>query len=224
MSTTSSNAQNLWAQSLLNLAPNLTSQLQGKVMKKADLDGSGAIDASEFQAALDKVATKFGLPVSGDAKTLFQQADTDGDALLSGAEMTQALLGLLAPASSGTQAFVQSRGDEARFAELDTDGDGVISKAEFGIGNAEAGVVTTTTTTTVTTVQSTADGDTATASTEPGAVTSRLQELVAGLDTDNDGQISGQELTAFIAQLSSQLELASRLYNQNPSGSGNATA
>jgi len=223
MSTTSSNAQNLWAQSLLNLAPNLTSQLQGKVMKKADLDGSGAIDASEFQAALDKVATKFGLPVSGDANTLFQQADTDGDALLSGAEMTQALLGLLAPASSGTQAFVQSRGDEARFTELDTDGDGVISKAEFGIGNAEAGLVTTTTTT-VTTVQSTADGDTATASAEPGAITSRLQELVAGLDTDNDGQISGQELTAFIAQLSSQLELASRLYNQNPSGSGNATA
>ena len=54
------------------------------------------------------------------------------------------------------------------------------------------------------------------AAAEPATVTAAadpLQELIGSVDSDGDGQISGAELNTFVAQLSSQLEAASKKYN-----------
>ena len=124
------------------------------------------------------------------------------------------------------------------FAELDADGDGSISMAEFGINPAQTGEMsmvssTTTTTTYVNTAGETANGAEAIAgidaaqalaaatgapeaAAEPTTVTAAadpLQELIGSVDSDGDGQISGAELNTFVAQLSSQLEAASKKYN-----------
>lgn len=226
MSTTDSavgGAQNLWSQAGLSMGSILSSHLQGKVMKKADADGSGSLDQVEFKAAMDKASAKLGISLGEDSAALFEQADADADGALSGSELAKALQDLFMPAGN-TQAFVQSRGDEQRFAELDADGDGNISKAEFGIG--ESTTVATTTVTTVTTqmvssseAPATSDTQAATGGTTSAAAapasSDALNQLLAGVDADADGQISSNELSAFVAQLGSQLELASRLYNQN---------
>ena len=161
----------------------------------------------------------------------------DADGALNAAEVGQAIKNVFMPRVI-TLSFVQSRGDEARFTELDADGDGSISMAEFGINPAQTGEMsmvssTTTTTTYVNTAGETANGAEAIAGTdaaqalaaatgapeaaaEPATVTAAadpLQELIGSVDSDGDGQISGAELNTFVAQLSSQLEAASKKYN-----------
>lgn len=216
--------QNLWSKAMTSVAPILVQHAQAKVMQKADLDGSGSLDQSEFKAVMEKAAAKLGVNLVDDADQAFSTADADADGALSSEELGQVIQGFLMP-SGDTQAFVQSRGDEARFAELDADGDGTLSRAEFGIAEPQAVMSTTTVTATTTVVQSTNDASAATpveaanaagGSSEATAAAkdaNSLQDLVAGLDSDKDGQISSTELNAFVSQLSAQLEVASRLYN-----------
>lgn len=150
MSTVDTSNSSAWSQSLSSMNGALSSHLQDKMLKKMDTDGSGGVDQSEFQAALEKLAGKLGIEVGEGGSELYASLDTDQDGSLNGNEvgaMMQSMLG----AMGGTQAFVQSRGDEARFAELDADGDHMISMEEFGIAPAGTTVVTTTTTTTTTT-------------------------------------------------------------------------
>lgn len=149
MSTIDTSNSSAWPQSLSSINGALSSHLQDKMLKKMDTDGSGGVDQSEFQAALEKLAGKLGIEVGEGGSELYASLDTDQDGSLNGNEvgaMMQSMFG----AMGGTQAFVQSRGDEARFAELDADGDHMISMEEFGIVPAGTTVVTTTTTTTTT--------------------------------------------------------------------------
>ncbi|MFP8778019.1 hypothetical protein [Hydrogenophaga sp. RWCD_12] len=149
MSTVDSSNSSAWSQSLSSMNGALSSHLQDKMLKKMDTDGSGGVDQSEFQAALEKLAGKLGIEVGEGGSELYASLDSDQDGSLNGNEvgaMMQSMFG----AMGGTQAFVQSRGDEARFAELDADGDHMISMEEFGIVPAGTTVVTTTTTTTTT--------------------------------------------------------------------------
>ena len=229
-----------WAQTLSSISSALAPHLQDKMLKKMDTDSSGGVDQTEFKAALDKVAGKLGIDVGEGSEELYASLDADSDGSLKGSEVGQLLQNLFTPPSN-TQAFVQSRGDEARFAELDADADGNISMAEFGI-TPEATTVSTTTTTT--TVVSTiheplplAEGGTAVAAAEPTPATAantaaaateaedtavaqapvsdeQLQAMMSSVDADGDGEISGTELSAFVAQISAQAEAATRRYNE----------
>ena len=244
MSTTDSavgGAQNLWSKAGLSMGSILSTHLQSKVMNKADADGSGSLDQVEFKAAMDKASAKLGMSLGEDSAAMFEQADADADGALSGSELGQALQDLFMPAGN-TQAFVQSRGDEQRFAELDADGDGNISKTEFGIEAAATMAMTTVTTVTTLVSSTNSDNPTGAAEASTGATSAAteaaatstaapgtndaLKQMLAGVDADADGQISSNELSAFVAQLGSQLELASRLYNQSTAlgATGAATA
>lgn len=205
---------------LSSIGAALSTHFQDKMLKKLDTDGSGGVGQSEFQAAMDKAGTKFGLDLGQGASSMFTSADANSDGSLDADEVGQVIRNLFMPPDN-TQAFVQSRGDETRFAELDTDGDGQISKAEFGIASAQpdVAIVSTTTTTTTTVIGSTAEDASSTdavasAATDPApAVADPLIALMNTVDKDGDGQISGDELNQFVAQLSSQLEAASKKYN-----------
>ncbi len=245
----------------------MATRYQEKAVQKMDADGSGGVDKSEFQAALDKISGKYGIDFGESAGGLFTAADADGNGSLNASEMGKAIQNLFAP-SAGTQAFVQNRGDEARFAELDTDGDGMISRAEFGIP--EGTVVSMTTTTTTTVISTGAEGGeqnplalaalggsqppasaswqptqgmpiqtAAPVAGDPAAVqvagsevqppqdalqADTLTALLKQADTDGDGQISGSELSALVAQLSNQMEAASRRYNDVALASSGLTA
>ena len=151
MSTVDSSNSSAWSQTLSSLSGAMSSYLQDKMLKKMDTDGSGGVSQGEFQAALEKVAGKLGVDVGESASELYAGLDANKDGALDGSEVGTLLQGLFASASN-TQAFVQSRGDEARFAELDADNDGMISMTEFGITPATETTVIQTTTV-VTTVQ-----------------------------------------------------------------------
>lgn len=178
--------------------------LQDKMLKKMDGDASGSVNNSEFKAALEQVGTKLGVS-TGDTSTadaMFASVDANGDGELIGSEVGQMLKNMFAP-QGNTDAFVQSRCDEQRFAELDADGDGNISMAEFGIstsGTDSESLASTTTDTDATSTTGTLSED-------------ALQTLMGQVDSDADGQISGEELTAFVTQLSGQLQAASASYN-----------
>jgi Ca2+-binding EF-hand superfamily protein len=220
----------------------MSSYLQDKMHKKMDADGDGGVSQSEFQSALEKVAGKLGVEVGQGASELYASLDANKDGALNGSEVGTLLQNLFSSASN-TQAFVQSRGDEARFAELDADSDGQISMAEFGITPSTETTVVQTTTVITTTQELGSDGasalagatgPTAPASTTPvHAVTTpeadpvvastdeaaaetedaSLQALMQTVDTDGSGDISSAELNAYVAKLSAQAEAASKRYN-----------
>jgi Ca2+-binding EF-hand superfamily protein len=234
MSTVDSSNTSAWAQTLSSLSGAMSSHLQDKMLKKMDADGSGGVEQSEFQAALEKVAGKLGIDVGEGASELYASLDADQSGSLNGGEVGSLLQSLFASASN-TQAFVQSRGDEGRFAELDIDSDGQISKAEFGITPASETTVVQTTTV-VTTTHEAASNEAATvaagteaaqaaslaeaipaqtvASADAGtAEGSSLQALIQSVDTDGNGDISSAELNTFVAKLNAQAEAATKRYN-----------
>lgn len=236
MSTVDTSNSSAWSQTLSSLSGALSSHLQDKMLKKMDADGSGGVEQSEFQAALEKVAGKLGIDVGEGASELYASLDADQDGSLNGGEVGSLLQSLFASASN-TQAFVQSRGDEARFAELDADSDGQISMAEFGITpTSETTVVSTTTVITTTNgaaaeetaalagaedvaaAEGVAEGaaeEQAVASAEGAAATedASLQALMQSVDSDGNGEISSDELNTFVAKLNAQAEAATKRYN-----------
>ncbi|MDQ7744539.1 EF-hand domain-containing protein [Hydrogenophaga pseudoflava] len=241
MSTVDTSNSSAWSQTLSSLSGAMSSYLQDKMHKKMDADGDGGVSQSEFQAALEKVAGKLGVDAGKGASELYASLDANKDGALNGSEVGTLLQNLFSSASN-TQAFVQSRGDEARFAELDADNDGQISMAEFGITPATGTTVVQTTTVITTTQEIASDGATApaggsgsttpvtaapvhtastpddttvVASAEDAAATedASLQALMQTVDTDGSGDISSTELNAYVAKLSAQAEAASKRYN-----------
>jgi Ca2+-binding EF-hand superfamily protein len=241
MSTVDSSNSSAWSQTLSSLSGAMSSYLQDKMHKKMDTDGNGGVSQGEFQAALEKVAGKLGIEVGQGASELYASLDANQDGALNGSEVGSLLQNLFSSASN-TQAFVQSRGDEARFAELDADSDGQISMAEFGITPA-TGTTVVQTTTVITTTQEVASDGTVVGGTSGGATApttaapvhaattpeegtvvagaegaastedASLQALMQTVDTDSSGDISSEELTAYVAKLSAQAEAASKRYN-----------
>lgn len=209
----------------------LSSQLQNKAMKKMDANGDGQVEQAEFQSALEKAAGKLGFELgANEATQMFAGFDADADGHLSGNEVGSVVSGLLSSLGN-LQSFMQSRPasfDADTFTNRDLDGDGVLSLAEF-TGAAANTVTTTTITQIVETTVTSPNGVTSStggmASTTPsghvidedtGAVgqsaetdtpaaqtsgTTNLDSLMASLDTNGDGQISGDELTAFVNQI-----------------------
>lgn len=241
-----------WAQTLSSISSALSTHLQDKMLKKMDTDSSGGVDQPEFKAALEKLAGKLGVEAGEGAEELYTSLDADSSGSLDGSEVGQLLQQLFTPPAD-TQAFVHSRGDEARFAELDVDADGSISMAEFGITPEVAlsqGSMVSTTTTTTTTVVSTIHepiagtaGATAVAAATPAVASAappdaehtavaqaavsddQLQAMMSSVDANGDGEITGAELSAFVAQISAQAEAATRRYNETAlAGLGGSSA
>ncbi len=234
-------SNNAWSQTLSAVSGAMSSYLQDKMLRKMDTDGNGGVEQGEFQAALEKVANKLGVDVGQDASTLYASLDSDQSGALDGQEVGGLLNNLFASAAGNTQAFVQSRGDEARFAELDADADGMISMAEFGIASPASATVTQTTTV-VTTIQQTnpatseAQALAQNGAAEPAPVSEAaveqaaaqppedtLQALLKSADTDGSGNISAEELGVFVNQLQVQAEAASRRYNETALASLSST-
>ena len=98
--------------------------------------------------------------------------------------------------------------------------------AEFGIGSSSE---TTATATDITTDATTTDTVAAGTSTTTDAATDTATEevvnsdavksLMASVDGDGNGKISGAEITAFATKMNSQLEAASKLYNNTATAS-----
>lgn len=153
-------------------------RMQEQLFQKADSDGSGGIDATELQAALDTVSEKSGTNLSTSAEDLLTQSDANGDGVLSSDEMASAMQSVMPPPPS-TMEFAQSRssqgGSDDLFGKIDTDGDGSVSKSELqslmdkmaSDGNAAV------------------SGDSASA-----------DDMFAKLDTDGDGSLSESEFAA----------------------------
>ena len=195
---------------------------QDKLHKKMDTDADGTVGKSEFQAALAEVGVKLGVDTGSatDADAMFASVDADGNGSLTGSETGQIIAQMLG--GSGTGAFVQNRGDETRFSELDADGDGNISMAEFGIGSSSETTATATDITTDATTTDTVAAGTSTTTdtaTEEVVNSDAVKSLMASVDGDGDGKISGAEITAFATKMNSQLEAASKLYNNTATAS-----
>jgi Ca2+-binding EF-hand superfamily protein len=203
----SASASNSFSGMFAPLASVAANYLQDKMHKKMDGDGDGMVNKSEFQSALEQVGAKLGVDTGGDVDGMFASVDANSDGSLTGSEVGQMLKNMFAPASN-TDAFVQTRGDEQRFAELDADGDGNISMAEFGIGSTSNDSMAADTTYTSDEALAAADSS-ATAPLNEDA----MQALLGQVDSDADGQLSGEEISAFVTKLGTQMQAASSKYN-----------
>lgn len=147
----------------------MRSQMQAKMLAKADTDKSGGVDKTELQSVLDDIAEKTGVAATGDTDELFGKMDADGDGSLSGEELAEGMKGLM-PKPGGDQG-------EDLFAKADADGDSLISKVEMQILLAKM----------------TGEGAEGTSSMEDTAAS---DELFAKLDSDGDGSLSQTEFEA----------------------------
>lgn len=183
---------------------------------KVDSDSSGGIDASEFQALTERMAQGRSSSTSAAAEERFTALDSDGDGSLSEAEFDAGRPGGAnsgrAPAMGGggtggmggvggmrppppPMGGVSQAGeseDSSTDDPLDTNGDGTVSLAERLAGETET-----------------------TTSTNP------LQALFEASDADGDGQLSQDEATQFVEQLSQHMA-AARSYEQH-ADAGNRT-
>lgn len=154
-------------------------KMQEKMFEKADSDGSGGIDATELQAALDDVSSKTGNSLSTSASDLLTQSDSNGDGVLSSDEMASAMQSVMPPPPS-TMEFAQSRsgqggGGDDLFGKVDTDGDGSISETEL---------------------QSLMDKMASDGNTSASGDATSASDMFAQLDTDGDGALSESEFAA----------------------------
>ena len=178
---------------------------------KVDADASGGIDATEYQDLMDRMGQ--GNRTSNSTESQFTALDSDGDGSLSEAEFDAGRPNVASgQAPSGGPGGMAGVGgmrpppptggpqaaseDSSTDDPLDTNGDGVVSLAERLAGETES-----------------------TTSTNP------LQALFEASDTDGDGQLSQDEATQFVEQLSQQMA-ATRSYEDHaqagtrPRGSG----
>ena len=208
MTPTESTSSNSFAGLFSPLASVAANYLQDKMHKKMDADADGVVGKSEFQSALEQVGAKLGVDSGNNADAMFAAVDADGNGSLTGNEVGQMLKNMFS-GGTNTDAFVQSRGDSERFAELDVDGDGNISMAEFGISAGGTESVESTLASD-STDQAVAMADTsATGPLNEDA----MQSLLGTVDSDANGQLSDTELTAFVKQFSTQMSSASKLYS-----------
>lgn len=216
------------------LMSNLTSQLQSKAMKKMDADADGSVTKSEFQAAMQKAAGKLGVELGDDeASEMFAGFDADSSGALDKDEVGGVVTGLLSSLGNA-QSFMQSResGFNAdSFSSRDLDGDGMLSLSEFtGQGaNASMARVTVTTQTIEMPIGSDiglvgTEGQNQTtppsASAEAPSGSNALESLMASLDSDKDGQISAEELSAFVSQIDTVVQRYNDSLLARSSGSG----
>lgn len=175
-----------------------------EMFARADVDGSGSVDASELQTVLDKFSERSGRSL-GSAESQFSTLDSDGDGGLSSSELDSGLHSLLPPPSStlefaarqqqqqggpggpgggrppppppsgeGEGGTEVSQSLSAADQALDANGDGVVSMQER-LG---------------------------------GQLKDLLQQVISASDSDGDGALSSSETESLRSQFSSALDQA----------------
>lgn len=174
-----------------------------EMFARADVDGSGSVDASELQTVLDKFSERSGRSL-GSAESQFSTLDSDGDGGLSSSELDSGLRSLLPPPSStlefaarqqqqggpggpgggrppppppsaeGEGGTEASQSLSAADQALDANGDGVVSMQER-LG---------------------------------GQLKDLLQQVISASDSDGDGALSSGETESLRSQFSSALDQA----------------
>ncbi|UDF35171.1 UNVERIFIED_ORG: hypothetical protein LHJ69_21900 [Shinella sp. XGS7] len=170
-----------------------------EMFARADVDGSGSVDASELQTVLDKFSERSGRSL-GSAESQFSTLDRDGDGGLSSSELDSGLRSLLPPPTSTLEfaARQQQQGGpggpgggrppppppsgegeasqslSAADQALDANGDGVVSMQER-LG---------------------------------GQLKDLLQQVISASDSDGDGALSSSEAESLRSQFSSALDQA----------------
>lgn len=175
-----------------------------EMFARADVDGSGSVDASELQTVLDKFSERSGRSL-GSAESQFSTLDRDGDGGLSSSELDSGLRSLLPPPSStlefaarqqqggpggpgagggrppppppsgeGEGGTEASQSLSAADQALDANGDGVVSMQER-LG---------------------------------GQLKDLLQQVISASDSDGDGALSSGETESLRSQFSSALDQA----------------
>lgn len=227
-----SNSSSAWAAMAAQRQAN-----QAQAFAKVDTDGSGSVDGTELQGALDDVASKTG-GTAGNAQDLIGQYDANGDGSLSADELGSAMPSILPPPS--TMEFAQSHsGDGASagggggggggggkveaagggsggsgststtYDPLDTDQDGVVSAAEL----AAAGISSPDTT----------DATDAAGGTDP------LAALSGAVDGNSDGKVEPSETDLLMQKIEGALSsmsattstTASQASGSDGNGNGN---
>jgi Ca2+-binding EF-hand superfamily protein len=167
-----------------------------KIFKKIDTDGDGKISATEWSAFQQKVQSfqQQQASVAALASKAFSDADTDGNGSISQDEFKA----LLAQTSSAKDTSATDDKATKLFKKIDTDGDGKISSSEWS--NFQQKVATM--------GQHHhhhgSSGGASAESAQSSSATSTLQSMVSKLyqtaDTNGDGLLSKQELTAALMQ------------------------
>jgi EF-hand domain pair/EF hand len=105
-------------------APGKPPRDPGAMFERIDADGNGAIDATEWASAVEKMGER-GQKMG---PKLFEAADADGDGTVSRAEWDEARARMQGDRPEPGQMA------ERAFAEMDTNGDGALSLEEFKAG------------------------------------------------------------------------------------------
>ncbi|APW39077.1 hypothetical protein RD110_19225 [Rhodoferax koreense] len=223
------------------------SRIQNQLLAKVDADGSGGVDSSELQTALDTIAKKTGVAVDTKATDLLAKADQNGDGSLGAAELEKALQSALPPPS--TMDFAQSRSADNTaamaaksqaaddlFAKVDADGNGSIDKTELNaLMQAMAQDEPATRSTTSSPGANSANDDRfdtnkdgvvsaleLAAGTASGAApTDPLAALFEAVDTDGDEKLSVSETDALAKQAATALETLQKASSMTGNSDGN---
>lgn len=232
---------NLFSPSSL-LMSGLNSQLQTKAMKKMDLDADGGVSQTEFQAVLQKAAGKLGVELGDDETAgMFSGLDADADGALNAREVGGLVNGLLSSLGNA-QSFMQSRdadGDGMLSLPEFMGASAVAPTARMTvttrvietqltpslIGTTAAGLPAGLGTGALSLAEASVPNPLAQTAAPTGSVgqsassdsnSTSIDTLMASLDTNQDGQISSQELTALV----SQIETVVKRYNDSALAQG----
>lgn len=174
---------------------------------RADVDGSGSVDASELQTVLDKFSERSGRSL-GSAESQFSTLDSDGDGGLSSSELDSGLRSLLPPPSS-TLEFATRQQQQGVPGGPGGGRPSPPPPSGEGEGEGEGGTEAS---------QSLSAADQALDANGDGVVSMQerlggqlkdlLQQVISASDGDGDGALSSSETESLRSQFSSALDQA----------------
>ena len=190
-----------------------------ELFARADVDGSGSVDASELQTVLDKFSERSGRSL-GNAESQFSTLDRDGDGGLSSSELDSGLRSLMPPPTSTLEfaARQQQQGGPGG-----PGGGRPPPPPPSGEGEGEGGTEAS---------QSLSAADQALDANGDGVVSMQerlggqlkdlLQQVISASDSDGDGALSSSETESLRSQFSSALDQA--LSGTAPSSSSSSSS
>lgn len=176
-----------------------------EMFARADVDGSGSVDASELQTVLDKFSERSGRSL-GSAESQLSTLDSDGDGGLSSSELDSGLRSLLPPPSSTLEfaARQQQQGGPGG-----PGGGRPPPPPPSGEGEGEGGTeVSQSLSAADQALDANGDGVVSMQERLGGQLKDLLQQVISASDSDGDGALSSSETESLRSQFSSALDQA----------------
>lgn len=188
--------------------PDWASAMKARMFSKVDSDGSGAVDKSELQGLLTKMAERSG-GTAASAEDQFSRMDSDGSGSLSSEELDKGMRDLM-PAPSSTTEFAQRRGGAG----------GVGGPPPTQPANESDSSATSTDP-----LDTNEDGTVSAQERAAGELAELMQRLLSAADGNGDGTLNSTEADSFKRTLDSALhsalgQLAKDSYSQVAGQSG----